>query len=424
MNEIALNHLDLKVYTKKLPNGLTIYVVPKKEVNNVYATFSTNYGSSQSEFVPLGQSKMKTVPDGVAHFLEHKCFEQEDGLDPFTVFGKNGSDANAFTSQYKTTYLFSGTEHHKENLNFLLDYVQSPYFTEENVEKEKGIIEQEIKMYNDSPIWCLYEKSLLNGFSVDGVRVPIAGTVKSIREITKDILYECYHTFYHPSNMFVVITGNVDPTEMIQLIEENQKKKSFDPPQPISLKEVKEPETVKQKMETLKMTVSIPKVAHSYKIKLDPKIPTMEYTRYLHTYFNITIGVGSLFYEQMEQEGLLVEPIDIDSIITNDYIYIMLLASTKNPEVLVEKIDREIEKKICLENDLERKKKAMLSAYIKMSEDIFYLNDHLMEQINRYHEICPDLYGEIQGMNSKRMDHILKNVHFTNATTVIVYPKA
>ena len=131
MNKVEVNNLDLTLYSEKLENGLSIFIVPKKNCNNIYVTFTTNYGSVQNEFVPNGKNEMIKVPEGVAHFLEHKLFEQEDGVDPFTFFGKNGASANASTSSYKTTYLFEGTTNFKENLEYLLDFVQSPYFTDE-----------------------------------------------------------------------------------------------------------------------------------------------------------------------------------------------------------------------------------------------------------------------------------------------------
>ena len=237
MNKITLNNLDIDIYHEYLDNGLNVYVIPKNDVNNIYATFTTNYGSNEVEFVPLGEKKMVKVPLGIAHFLEHKMFEQEDGKDPFAFFGERGSDANANTNNFKTTYLFSGPEFFEDNMNYLLDYVQSPYFTDENVEKEKGIIEQEIKMYQDDPYTMMYERLLKNSLINNPMKDPIIGTIESVKSITKEELYTCYNTFYHPANMFVVVSGNVDPEKTIKLIEENQKKKEFEDFNKIKLKE-------------------------------------------------------------------------------------------------------------------------------------------------------------------------------------------
>ena len=206
----SLKNLDLDIYHGTLSNGLRYYIVPKKANNNFYVTLSTDYGSNQIEFIPYGEKKLKKVPAGIAHFLEHKMFESEDDVDPFSLFDQNGANANASTDNVKTTYLFSGTTNFEENLKILLNYVNKPYFTDENVEKEKGIINQEIDMCDDSCVRKAYDHILANTFIKNSIRIPTIGTKESIDTITKEDLYTCYNTFYQPSNMFLVITGNVD----------------------------------------------------------------------------------------------------------------------------------------------------------------------------------------------------------------------
>ena len=192
MNKNKLVSFDLDIYSKTLDNGLLVNIIPKDNVNNIYVTLSTNYGSIHDEFIPIDSNEYYKVPMGVAHFLEHKVFEQRDGVDPFTLFLSKGADSNANTSNYKTTYLFSGTSNFEKNLNLLLDFVQQPFFTDDNVEKEKGIIEQELKMLNDRPYWHLYEKVLENTFSIHPIKYPVGGTVDTIKKITKEDLYKCY----------------------------------------------------------------------------------------------------------------------------------------------------------------------------------------------------------------------------------------
>ena len=192
MKKSKLEKIDLELYEETLDNGLNVYVVPKENVNGIYATFSTKFGSIEREFIPIGSKKMIKVPLGVAHFLEHKMFEQKDEVDPFTFYSERGCDANANTSNYKTTYLFSGANSFADNINYLLDYVQDPYFTDENVEKEKGIIEQEIKMYEDDPFFKMYNGIIYNSFINHPIKYPIAGTIKDVNSITKEDLYNCY----------------------------------------------------------------------------------------------------------------------------------------------------------------------------------------------------------------------------------------
>lgn len=203
---INFEQLQETLFHEKMANGLDVYVLPKQGFNKTYAVFTTKYGSIDNQFVPLNKEEMVHVPDGIAHFLEHKLFEKADG-DVFQDFSKQGASANAFTSFTRTAYLFSSTSNVEKNLETLVDFVQDPYFTEKSVEKEKGIIGQEINMYDDNPDWRLFFGLIENMYKDHPVKIDIAGTVESISHITKDLLYECYETFYHPSNMLLFIVG-------------------------------------------------------------------------------------------------------------------------------------------------------------------------------------------------------------------------
>src|SRR5690625_2327834 len=185
-----------------------------------------NYGSTDRTFTPIQQENEITVPDGVAHFLEHKLFEKED-RDVFADFLRQGASPNAYTSFTKTAYLFSATKMIEENVRTLLDFVQDPYFSEASVEKEKGIIAQEIKMYDDQPDWQAFMGTIKNMFKNNPVNIDIAGTVSSIDTITKDDLYTCYRTFYHPSNMVLFVVGNFDHDSLMERIKQNQANKDF-----------------------------------------------------------------------------------------------------------------------------------------------------------------------------------------------------
>lgn len=224
MEKIFFEQLAETVYSEQLTNGLRVFVLSKKDYQKTYATFTTRYGSIDRSFKIDGQ--LFNVPDGIAHFLEHKMFEEEDG-DIFNRFAMQGAQVNAFTSFDRTTYLFSSTQNVKENLNTLLDFVQHPYFTDENVEKEKGIIAQEIRMYDDNPDWRLYFGLIQSLYSNHPIHIDIAGSVESIYQITKEQLDLCYQTFYHPSNMVLFIVGGIDPIEILKVVEENQSQKVF-----------------------------------------------------------------------------------------------------------------------------------------------------------------------------------------------------
>ena len=422
MNKITLNNLDIDIYHEYLDNGLNVYVIPKNDVSNIYATFTTNYGSNEVEFVPLGEKKMVKVPLGIAHFLEHKMFEQEDGKDPFAFFGERGSDANANTNNFKTTYLFSGPEFFEDNMNYLLDYVQSPYFTDENVEKEKGIIEQEIKMYQDDPYTMMYERLLKNSLINNPMKDPIIGTIESVKSITKEELYTCYNTFYHPANMFVVVSGNVDPEKTIKLIEENQKKKEFEDFNKIKVKEYKEPDKIEKAKETLNLNVTIPKVCLSYKINISKikGVSERKAKTYLSIFFDLKFGMTSLLNEELREKDIITDSLGGDAIDVKSHVLYTVCGETNRKDELLEALMNSMEDLSINEDELERKKKVYLSSLIYMTDNIFRLNHKVMNDINKYGEVIENNYEEIKSLNIMEMRKVLNSVDFSNYNVIVV----
>ena len=214
IKEIKSERVAEKYYKINHPSGLTIYVYPKEGYNSAYAIFGTRYGSINTKF-SVDDGETITVPDGIAHYLEHKLFESEDG-DAFVRYAQTGANANAYTSFEKTCYLFSCTEKFDESLEILLDFVQSPYFTAQTVAKEQGIIGQEIKMYDDAPDWRVMFNMLENMYHNHPVKIDIAGTVESIAEITAEKLYEVYNVFYNLNNMVLCVSGNVTVDKVLK----------------------------------------------------------------------------------------------------------------------------------------------------------------------------------------------------------------
>lgn len=423
MNKINIEKFDLDLYQETLENGLNIYVIPKNNCNNVYATFSTKFGSNQIEFVPIGEKKMIKVHDGIAHFLEHKLFEQKDGVDPFTFYSENGADANANTNQKKTTYLFSGTSNIEENLNYLLDYVQSPYFTDKNVEKEKGIITQEIKMYQDDPDTVMYENLIKNCFVNHPMKYPIIGTIDSINKITKEELYKCYNTFYHPSNMFVVVTGNVNAEEIINIIKENQKNKKFDNQNQIKLKQYKEPDKVAKKHEVKKLNVAIPRCTIAYKIRIKNNKKLYSTLLYLLILFDTKLGATSNFIKDLIDDETINNNLFIDFDNTEDHIILFVTGESKEPKLLLNEIIEEMKNLKISEKDFERKKKTLISSLIYVSDNIFSLNHSVMGDVIKYNEFNPNKYTEIKKLNFNEFNELTQDLDLSNYSTYIVNPK-
>ena len=225
IKEIKSEALAEKYYKVKHDSGLTIYVYEKEGYSSTYAIFGTKYGSINNAF-RVDDGEVIKVPDGIAHYLEHKLFESEDG-DAFSRYAKTGANANAYTSFDKTCYLFSCSDNFEESLEILLDFVQSPYFTDETVAKEQGIIGQEIKMYDDSPAWRVMFNMLMAMYKNHPVRIDIAGTVESIAKITPEYLYTCYNTYYNLNNMVLCVAGNAKLDKVLALADKMLKKSDF-----------------------------------------------------------------------------------------------------------------------------------------------------------------------------------------------------
>lgn len=420
-----LSNLDLKVYSDKLDNGLSIYVVPMNNRNNIYVTFSSKFGSRTNEFIPINEDKMKKVPLGVAHFLEHKAFEQKDGVEPFTFFSERGASANANTSYNKTTYLFSGSDFFEENLNYLLDYVQKPYFTDENVEKEKGIIIEEYQMYQDNPYNRGYELLLKNTFIKDPIRYSVIGTKESINSITKEDLYACYNTFYHPSNMILVVTGNVNPEEVFDIVKKNQEKKDFCSFSTPKIKEYSEPKKVYKEYEEIAMDVTIPKVAIGYKIDLKSfdKLDVLDVRTYINLLFGNMFGSTSMLNETLREKNIIYGDIGLEYISTDDYMLMIVVADSNKYEEFIDIISNEVKNININEEDLLRKKKAMLGSSVAISDDIFSVNNKIMSNIINAKRIIYNDYERIQNFNINDIKYVIDNIDLKNKTVCVVKPK-
>ena len=421
MRKNNLVKLDLELFYEKLPNGLEVYIVPKENVNGIYVTFTTKFGSACNEFVPIDKKNMEKVPYGIAHFLEHKVFEQKDGKDPFDFYSEKGCDANANTSNYKTTYLFSGSSSFVENLNFLLDYVQSPYFTDENVEKEKGIIEQEIKMYDDSPYYKIYDGIVYNSFVNHPIKHPIAGKTEDIKKITKEELYTCYNTFYNPANMFLVITGNVDPEETLNTIKANQEKKEFKSQNDIEIKKYDEPNEVARAQQKVTMDVEISKIGIGYKIDCSKiKLDINDIKSYLSVLFDLKLGTTSYINERLKNMNLITHDLDISFVHTDKHILAIIIVDTSEPLKVQRLIEEELEDLNITKEELERKKKVRKSSCIYRSDDIYSINNKIVNNVISYGKVIYDDYKKIDEITITEMKKIISNITLVNKTIFVI----
>lgn len=362
------------LYYKKHQSGLNIYIMPRKGYTGSYAIFGTNYGSVDSEFIVPGDKNVTKVPDGIAHFLEHKMFDQPDGANVFDSFSQFGANANAFTSFNMTAYLFSSTQNFNENLKILMDYVQKPYFTKESVEKEQGIIGQEINMYDDNADWRVFFNLLGCLYKNNPVKLDIAGTVESISKIDNELLYKCYNTFYNLSNMTIFVTGDFDVEETLKVIEENIiKNEPFD-------EEIKriypdEPKEIASAYKEVNLCVSMPKFMIGFKdndVGFDGE-KLLKKAIETDIIIKMLFSKSSPLYEALYNNGLITPNFAAEFSFQKDYAYTAIEGESKDAKRVYETIKEYINnlrKNGLSEDDFTRCKKVIWGEYIRSYNDI------------------------------------------------------
>ena len=387
MQIIENSQIKEKVYIEKLENGLTIMIIPKSGIQKKYAIWGTNYGSVDNKFIVPGETDVTSVSDGVAHFLEHKMFEQENGTNSLDTLTKLGVNANAYTTTNHTAYLFECTENFYEALDELMDYLQHPYFTDENVEKEKGIIAQEINMYNDYPEWEVYMNAMKAMYHNNPVKIDIAGTVESISKIDKDVLYTCYNTFYHPSNMVMCFAGEFEPENLLEEVKKRLLPKENEGE--IKRIYVSEPEEIVKKEEIKKMEVSMPMFVIGIKDSIKGNNEIVEEAiikRHIaiEIILNLIIGKSSKLYKKLYEQGLLMEEPYLDYEFDKTYRHITITGKSTNPKKILKNIQEEI---LNLKNNgidetaFQRIKKMLYGRTVKEFTDVsdicrMFLNDY------------------------------------------------
>ena len=423
MEKINILKTNESLYYKKLNNGLEIYILPNINQKNFYITYSTKFGSINTEF-KVNNSYIK-VPNGIAHYMEHLMFNMENGS-AFDFFSKLGASVNAFTSYDVTCYEVFSSTYFKENLNYLLDYVGTPYFTKELVLGERGIITEEIKMYENNPNTELTYKAYNNIFVNDLRHNYISGNVDDIKKITVENIMDCYNTFYNPNNMFIIITGNVNPYEALAIIEENMKNKEF---KNISIdnKQITEPLKVKKKYEEIEMNVEINKVSISYKI---PKknfkslnLTNEELKTYISLLFNILFGVTSDIQDKLMTSKVINTGININKIYSKDYIVISLTTETEYPETLINMVRGILSNINIKEDELIRKIKVYKSNYILHFDDIELVNNNIQDNILENGEFINDYMNIYDSINISTMKEVIKKLKTKSESILIIKPK-
>lgn len=411
MQIIENSKVKEKLYLEKLENGLTVMIVPKKNTQKKYVMWATHFGSMDNDFIAPEDKEETKIPDGVAHFLEHKMFEQENGTNSLDTLTALGVNANAYTTTDHTAYLFECTDNFFPALDELMDYVQNPYFTDENVEKEKGIIGQEIRMYDDYPQWQVYMNAMKNMYKNNPINIDVAGSIESISKIDKEVLYKCYNTFYHPSNMAMCFAGDFEPEKLLEEVKKRLKDKK--PQGEIKRILPEEPVEIVEKKKIQTMEVSMPifviGVKDSGKNKeIENKESIVKKHIAIEVLLNMVIGKSSKLYKELYESGLLTGEPYLEYEFSESFAHIAITGQSPNPEDVLEKLKAEIKR---MKNEgiesshFERIKNMIYGNYVREYDDVaeiarMFISDYF-KGINSFDYI--ELYEQVTVEYSKKI---------------------
>ena len=422
MNKISLKKLDLDIYTEVLDNGLRVYLckVPR---NTIHARMTSLFGGSILEFKINGE--YCKMPAGVAHFLEHKLFEKED-YDPTLVYEENGATCNAFTTPFITSYYFNGSDNFYDNLDNLLKLVHNPYFTDENVLKEKGIISQEKKADMDDPYSIIYDRSLVNTFKNSDFKNTVLGSLEDINSITKEDLYKCYNTFYHPSNMLLTISGDIDIEKTMNFIKSFYKDKDFGNKKDIIIKEKKENEKVVKEIDYIYKDIKYKEVQINYKVK-NVHMFDDEYLNSLYFSLILDMNFGGLsdISDIAQRNSNFISGISSRITKVDDFYVISFHVSVKKDEnEAIDIIDKTLKDFNYNIEDFKLLKKAILNGLILSTEDANEICYKIVNQIRLYGKIIDNEKEIISKLDFDTLNKFSSLINLDNRSVVVLEKKA
>ncbi len=425
MDKIIMSRLDEEVYHETLKNGLNVYLYKKEGFTKKGAYFVTKYGSEINDFKPIGEDKIVSFPKGIAHFLEHKLFESEDNEKVFEKFKKNGADVNAYTSHSITNYYFTTTNNFDECLIELLDFVQSPYFTLENVEKEKGIINQEINMTDDNIDRFMYEKMFDMALVKNPNKYKTIGDKENVSKITKEDLYRCYNTFYHPSNMTLVIYGDVDVEKTFDLVRKNQESKNFGKQEELVIKTFEEEKEVCTKYIEEKRNVSSPRISICYKFKEKRRTGEDRFKRNL--FFNLLLdmkfGGTSSFEKDLVKNEIIKTGLSLNYSYFDDIALVMFEADVLDKDKFIESIDKKLRDVSFDKNIFELDRKALLTSIVKCFENPSAFANVILNSVTKHGVLINNAYDIYENYKFDEFKESFKELDFDNKSVLYVIGK-
>ena len=419
MKEIKLTKLDEVIYYDKCNNGLEVYMWVNPRVNNFYATLNVLYGSVHTDFKIKG--KEYNVPNGIAHFLEHINFNEKNGKTAYDYYNKLGSSINAFTTFEYTSYEVYGSNNIIDNVTHLIEYVETPVINKELVEKEKGIINEEISMGLNNPGKRLYFANNKILYHKNKEMNEITGTKDDIKKINEENLKLVYNSFYHPSNMILVVTGNFDPYELMVAIKENQNSKEFKGfVKPKIIKEKEDISVVKDN-DVIIDNVLIPKVVVNYKMSrnvfknIKDDIILLIGLRIL---MNANFGPTSDFKENLMEKQLITN-MSTSVRETNDIIVLSINCETRYPNELIDIIKDNMNKLSITKERLLRRIKSNIAYIITGFDDIEYVNSNISSDVVLYNKVINNIYNIYKDYKLDDINYIMKHINLDNCAVMV-----
>ncbi|MFV0499239.1 MAG: EF-P 5-aminopentanol modification-associated protein YfmH [Bacilli bacterium] len=413
MNKKYISKIDETLYVKNYNNGLTAVFIKKENFNKIHASVTTKFGSLNNNFL-LNNDEYE-ITDGIAHFLEHKMFENPK-KDVFELFSQYGASVNAYTSFDHTCYYFSCSNNFKDNFAILLEMITTPYFTDKTVNKEKGIIAEEIKMYEDDPYWILYYELLKNLYESHPLRIDIAGSINSINSITKDDLYLCYNSFYHPRNLIVTVVGNFDLEEANNLIikyygDINDQDEVYN----ISTEDI----DVFKKSSEVKMDIKVTKYAVGYKQRKTLYYDPIRESA-INIYLKLLFGQTSSNYEKLSSKGIFTS-FQYSEIDTTGFA--MISSEVKDERQFLNLIEETLDSKVS-EESFNKYKKKLIGSNIRIFNSIDNLSRLINDCYVNNYEIEDMLEGIEMLTYSDMINYAKELFDEKNRTCAIVKPKS
>ena len=421
MNKI-INTINQEVIKENI-NGLDVYLLPFNR-NSYSIRYVVNFGSDITEFKKENDKEFTKIPRGVAHFLEHKMFEEEDGINPFDFYSKYGTDSNASTGHKKTEYTLDGVTNIESNLEFLLKYVNEPFFTDQNVESEKDIIIQEILMYMDEPDSRLLNELYMLLFEKHGARYDIAGSISSVKKITKEDLYNCYNAFYNKHNMYLIVCGNFDKEKVINVIKNNKYLDNNIEKVNVLIKKPKENLKVFKKEKRIYLeNIYTPRFLGAVKMQFD----SMDKENMCKFYLIVLVIMTSLFGDESKfkddilTKGLVTSFSFFDTVI-DEFLLFSFYAEGEGLDDVINLMKEYFNTEITLDT-VERAKMSILADTVFRYDTVLGCTDIVSSFINDFGDIIYDEIDIIKSITLDDVEKVKKKIDFNNSSFVIAKPK-